>query len=90
MASSTGAAFTRNRPMPKGTLFWLFITLYGAFRIFGELFREPDAHLAFIFPGITAGMLLSVPMIAVGLWRIAVGYQAWKTPPTAGEATTPA
>jgi phosphatidylglycerol:prolipoprotein diacylglycerol transferase len=80
----------RNRPMPKGTLFWLFITLYGVFRIFGELFREPDAHLAFILPGITAGMLLSVPMIAVGLWRIAVGYQAWKKPQAAGEATTPA
>src|SRR5689334_23839326 len=26
----------RNRPMPKGTLFWIFITLYGCFRIRSE------------------------------------------------------
>ena len=71
----------RNRPMPRGTLFWLFITLYGAFRIVGETFREPDAHLAFLFPGITAGMLLSVPMVLIGLWRIAVGYRGWQAEP---------
>jgi phosphatidylglycerol:prolipoprotein diacylglycerol transferase len=66
----------RNKPMPRGNLFWLFITLYGCFRIISECFREPDAQLSFIFPGITAGMLLSAPMIAIGLWRMIVGYRA--------------
>lgn len=59
---------------PPGTLFWSFIMFYGMFRAFGEVFREPDAHLAFIFPGITAGMILCAPMIVGGLIMIVVGY----------------
>ncbi len=60
---------------PPGTLFWAFLMFYGLFRTFGEFFREPDAHLAFIFPSITAGMILSVPMFIGGLVMIAVGYR---------------
>jgi phosphatidylglycerol:prolipoprotein diacylglycerol transferase len=74
----------RHRPMPRGTLFWLFILLYGCFRAFGEIFREPDAHLQFIMPGITAGMILSLPMIVIGAWRIAVGYRGWARPADVG------
>lgn len=59
---------------PPGTLFWAFLMFYGLFRIFGEFFREPDAHLAFIFPNITAGMILSVPMFLGGLVMIILGY----------------
>jgi phosphatidylglycerol:prolipoprotein diacylglycerol transferase len=77
----------RNRPMPKGTLYWTFIVLYGCFRTISELFREPDAQLSFLIPGITAGMLLSLPMIVIGLWRIAVGYKGWQRPEAVSAGT---
>jgi phosphatidylglycerol---prolipoprotein diacylglyceryl transferase len=40
---------------------------YGVLRIFCEFFREPDAQLGFLWGGLTMGMLLSVPLIAVGV-----------------------
>ena len=40
---------------------------YGAARIVGELFREPDAHLGFLFAHINMGQILSLPMILAGL-----------------------
>jgi phosphatidylglycerol:prolipoprotein diacylglycerol transferase len=45
---------------------------YGLARIAGEFFREPDAHLGYLLGPITMGMVLSVPVVAVGLffvWR---------------------
>lgn len=48
----------------------VFITLYGLFRILMEQFREPDAHIGFLFSYITMGQLLSVPLILLGLWVI--------------------
>jgi len=49
-----------------GTLF----ALYGVFRIFVEFFREPDIQLGFVAGSFTMGQLLSVPMVAAGLWLI--------------------
>lgn len=43
---------------------------YGLARSFGELFREPDPQLGFLFSGLTMGQLLSVPVIAAGLWLV--------------------
>ena len=57
----------RARP---GFLSGVFLAGYGAARIIGELFRQPDAHLGFLLPGITMGQVLSVPMVVVGLWLI--------------------
>ena len=37
-------------------------------RIIGELFREPDPQLGFLFGGTTMGQLLSVPLFLLGLW----------------------
>jgi len=45
-----------------------FLAGYGVARMVGELFRQPDAQLGFLFAGITMGQLLSVPMVLVGLW----------------------
>lgn len=49
---------------------WLITGLfgigYGAARIFVEFFREPDAHIGFLFGGITMGMLLSLPLVLGG------------------------
>ena len=53
-----------------GMLVGVFLTGYALARITGEFFREPDAFLGFLFAGITMGQLLSLPMLAVGLWLI--------------------
>ena len=53
-----------------GLLTGIFLTGYGCFRVVGELFRRPDAHIGFLLGGTTFGQLLSVPMIAVGAWLI--------------------
>jgi phosphatidylglycerol:prolipoprotein diacylglycerol transferase len=57
----------RTRP---GMLTGVFLAGYGVARLVGELFRQPDAHLGFLLGGVTMGQLLSVPMVAIGLWLI--------------------
>jgi len=57
---------------PHGSMFALFLILYGIFRIFVEFFREPDAHLGTIFLDLTMGQLLSMAMIATGLFLWAI------------------
>ena len=49
-----------------GLVTGIFAVGYGAARIASEFFREPDPQLGFLFGGATMGMLLSLPMIAVG------------------------
>jgi phosphatidylglycerol:prolipoprotein diacylglycerol transferase len=53
-----------------GLVSGLFLVCYGAFRTIGEHFRQPDAHIGFLFSGLTMGMLLSLPMIAVGMYLL--------------------
>lgn len=56
------------KPRPRMAVSGLFLLLYGAFRSFVELFREPDAHLGYVaFGWVTQGQLLSLPMIVFGL-----------------------
>ncbi len=43
---------------------------YGLARSFGELFREPDPQLGFLFAGATMGQILSIPVILAGLWLV--------------------
>ncbi|MBX3525098.1 MAG: prolipoprotein diacylglyceryl transferase [Rhodoblastus sp.] len=43
---------------------------YGLARIVSEFFREPDPQLEALAHGLTMGMVLSAPMIVVGLWLI--------------------
>jgi phosphatidylglycerol:prolipoprotein diacylglycerol transferase len=50
-----------------GLLSGVFLIGYGLARIFSELFRQPDAHLDFVLPGISMGQVLSLPMVFVGL-----------------------
>lgn len=48
-----------------------FVFGYGLSRIIVEFFREPDAHIGYLAGGwLTMGMLLSLPMVIVGLWVI--------------------
>ena len=51
-----------------GALSGVFLAGYGIARIIGEFFRQPDAHLGFLFAGATMGQLLSLPMVAIGAW----------------------
>jgi phosphatidylglycerol:prolipoprotein diacylglycerol transferase len=61
--------FTRAR-YRAGALSGAFLVGYGVARLIGELFRQPDAHLGFLFLGATMGQLLSLPLILAGLWLI--------------------
>lgn len=51
-----------------GMITGVFITGYGLARIFVELFRQPDAQIGFLTGGVTMGMLLSLPLIILGLY----------------------
>lgn len=53
-----------------GLITGLFGIFYGVFRIFVEFFREPDPQIGFLFGGATMGMLLSLPLIIVGVIMI--------------------
>lgn len=64
----------------RGFVSGAFLAGYGVARIVGELFRQPDAQLGFLFAGITMGQLLSLPMVLIGAWLM------WRSQP----ATAPA
>ena len=49
-----------------GTCSYMFLIIYGIFRIFSEFFREPDSQIGFIFGSLSMGMLLSLFMIFAG------------------------
>ncbi len=61
------------RKVAAGTPFFTFFLLYGIFRFSVEFFRQPDAHLGFLWGGATMGQFLSLPMILFGvgglLWQ---------------------
>ena len=51
-----------------GTVAGAFMLGYGLARSFCELFREPDPGHVLTFGPLTAGIVYSLPMIAIGLW----------------------
>ena len=53
-----------------GVVTGAFLIGYASARIIGEMFRQPDAFLGFLWEGITMGQLLSVPMILAGIYLI--------------------
>jgi phosphatidylglycerol:prolipoprotein diacylglycerol transferase len=58
-----------------GLIIGAFSLCYGIARMFSEFFREPDAQLGFLWGGLTMGMLLCIPLIAVGIALIAVALR---------------
>ena len=55
----------------------VFVAGYGLARIFVEFFREPDPQLGYLFGGwLTMGMVLSVPMVLIGLWAALTARRA--------------
>lgn len=54
-----------------------FVAGYGLARIFVEFFREPDTQLGYLLGGwLTMGMVLSTPMVLIGLWAMARASRA--------------
>lgn len=59
---------------------WVFG--YGTARIIVEFFRQPDAHIGYLYGDwLTMGMVLSVPMLAIGLWGMVSASKRtpWRT-----------
>ena len=50
----------------KGLCAALFLIFYGAFRIFSEIYREPDIQIGYFFNLLSMGTLLSFLMIIAG------------------------
>ena len=49
-----------------GMCSYLFLILYGIFRIISEFFREPDSQIGYLFNLFSMGTILSVSMILAG------------------------
>ena len=49
-----------------GTCSYMFLILYGFFRVFSEFFREPDIQVGYLFNFISMGSILSIFMILAG------------------------
>ena len=62
--------FIKDKKLPKGFMFWSFVTMYGLLRTLVEFFRQPDDQLGFIFQYFTMGQLLSFPLFLVGLFML--------------------
>jgi phosphatidylglycerol:prolipoprotein diacylglycerol transferase len=63
-----------------GLVTGLFCVGYGVARTTCEFFREPDPQLGFLFAEATMGMLLSLPLIAVGLLLVVRAVRRMPSP----------
>ncbi|MDR1425633.1 MAG: prolipoprotein diacylglyceryl transferase [Rickettsiales bacterium] len=57
----------RKKLKVRGLNSGIFLLLYGIFRIFIEIFREPDFKLPPLLSSVTLGQILSLPMIIAGI-----------------------
>ena len=60
----------KDKKLPKGFMFWTFVTSYGCLRTIMEFFRQPDEQVGFIFKYFTMGQLLSLPLFLLGLYML--------------------
>ena len=76
------------RPRPRYAVSGMFALLYGAFRFLVELVRVPDPQLGYLaFGWLTMGQVLSLPLVALGLfllWRSHTAPVLQPVPPTDG------
>jgi phosphatidylglycerol:prolipoprotein diacylglycerol transferase len=61
-----------------GMLTGVFLVGYAIARAIGELFRQPDAQLGYLWLGLTMGQILSLPMLIGGAWLL---WRALRRPP---------
>ena len=65
-----------SKKRPRMAVSAMFLLAFGTFRIFDELFRQPDAHLGFIaFEWLTMGQLLSFPLVIGGAVLMWLAYR---------------
>ena len=73
------------KPRPRYAVSGLFALLYGSFRFLVEFVREPDAHIGYLaFGWLTMGQLLSLPLVALGLFLLWLSRRAPTLQPAAG------
>lgn len=59
------------KPRPRYAVSGLFALMYGAFRFLVEFVRVPDQQLGYLaFGWLTMGQLLSLPLVAIGLFLL--------------------
>ena len=57
--------FSKNYKL--GNCSFAFLIFYGIFRIFSEIFREPDQQIGYLFWSLSIGMILSILMFVIGI-----------------------
>jgi phosphatidylglycerol:prolipoprotein diacylglycerol transferase len=63
--------FWSRKPRPRYAVSGMFALLYGVFRFAVEFVRVPDVQLGYLaFDWLTMGQILSLPLIAVGLFLL--------------------
>jgi len=60
----------KDKNLPKGFMFWLFVVMYSTLRFIVGFFRAPDPQLGFILGPLTMGQILSIIMFFVGIFFI--------------------
>lgn len=74
------------KPRKRAVLSAYFLIGYGILRIIAEFFRQPDSQLGFIlWHWVTMGMLLSLPMILLGLLILLWAHRNKTTQPKASD-----
>jgi len=70
-----------NKARPIMAVSGLFLIGYGIFRSLVELVRLPDLHIGYLMDTmwLTKGILLSIPMVAVGIFLMFMAYRNHKT-----------
>jgi phosphatidylglycerol:prolipoprotein diacylglycerol transferase len=63
------------KPRPRLAVSGLFALGYGCARFFTEYFRIPDYEVTFIGITVSAGQMLSIPMIALGIALLFIAYR---------------
>ena len=77
-----------SKPRPRYALSGLFALLYGLFRFVVEFVRVPDADIGYLaFGWLTMGQLLSLPLIALGLFLLWKSHSAPTLQPSPATGT---
>ncbi len=63
------------KPRPPMAVSGMFSLLYGCSRFFTEYFRTPDYEIGFAGMTISAGQMLSLPMVALGIVLLLLAYR---------------
>jgi len=66
----------RKTRQPSGAMLSLYLVGYGTVRFAVEFFREPDAHIGFVFLSFSMGQFLCFTMVAAGILLYAYLFRA--------------